>query len=84
MGNNVMCKVAGIGATKFKMHDGVVRTLKNARHVPNLKKNPISLGNLDIIGYCCTIEVGFLKVTKGILVALKGKMVGTFYELRVF
>jgi len=37
MGNNVQCNVSGIGTVKIKTHDGVVRTLSNVCHVPNLK-----------------------------------------------
>lgn len=43
MENNVSCKTIGIGNIKIKMFDGVVRTLVKIRHVPNLKKNLISL-----------------------------------------
>ena len=52
MGNNVVCKVVGIGAIKIRMHDGIVRTLSDVRHIPELKKNLISLGMLDSNG--CT------------------------------
>jgi hypothetical protein len=44
MGNNVACKIIGIGTIKIRMHDGIVRTLTNVRHIPDLKKNLISLG----------------------------------------
>lgn len=50
MGNDVSCKVIGMGSIKFKMFDGVVRTLENVRHVLELKKNLISLGALDTNG----------------------------------
>ena len=38
MGNNITCKVVGIGTVRIKMYDGVVRTLSDVRHVPDLKK----------------------------------------------
>ena len=47
MGNDASCKVAGIGNIKIKMFDGVVRTVCDVRHVPDLRKNLISLGTLD-------------------------------------
>ena len=50
MGNNMSCKVVGIGTIQIKMHDGIVRTLTGVRHVPELKKNLISLGILDSQG----------------------------------
>ena len=46
-GNDASCKVIGIGTIKIRMFDGVVRTLGEVRHVPDLRKNLISLGNLD-------------------------------------
>ena len=56
MGNNMPCKTIGIGSIKIKMHDGIVRTLSNVRHVPDLKKNLISLGTLDSNGYKFSAE----------------------------
>ena len=47
MRKNMSCKVIGIGAVRIKMHDRVVRTLTEVRHIPDLKKNLISLGILD-------------------------------------
>jgi hypothetical protein len=37
MGNDISCKSVGIGSIKIKMFDGIVRTLMDVRHVPNLK-----------------------------------------------
>ena len=39
MGNNAPCKIAGIGTVKIKMFDGVVRTLGDMRHIPDLERN---------------------------------------------
>ncbi|CAL9127782.1 unnamed protein product, partial [Musa textilis] len=50
MGNNAACDVIGKGTIRIKMHDGIVRTLTNVRHVPDLKKNLISLGTLEALG----------------------------------
>lgn len=51
MQNDAACKVVGIGAIKIKMFNGVIRTLTEVRHVPNLKKNSISLGTLHTLGH---------------------------------
>ena len=51
MGNDAICPVIGIGTVKIKMFDGVVRVLSNVRHVLDLRKNLISLGVLDDLGY---------------------------------
>ena len=39
---------------QIKMFDSVVRTLGDVRHVPDLKKNLISLGTLDSNGFTFT------------------------------
>ncbi|GJY33991.1 retrovirus-related pol polyprotein from transposon TNT 1-94 [Tanacetum coccineum] len=64
MGNDSPCKVVGIGTIRIKMHDGVVKTLTDVRHVPDLKKNLISLGVLDSKGFKYTSENGELRVSK--------------------
>ncbi|KAG8492943.1 hypothetical protein CXB51_010218 [Gossypium anomalum] len=58
MGNNVSCKITGVGTIKVKMFDGVVRTLNDVRHVPELKRNLISLSTLNSKGYRYTAESG--------------------------
>ena len=73
MGNNASCKVVGIGIIKIRMFDGVVYTLGDMRHVPNLKKNLISLSTLDSKGYKSTSESGLLKISKGSLRVMKGQ-----------
>ena len=72
MGNNVSCKVAGIGIVRIRMFDGVVCTLGDVRHVTDLKWNLISLSTLDVKGYKYTGEGGVLKISKGALVVMKG------------
>ena len=47
LGNNHECKVLGIGDIRLKMNDRSFRTLTAVRHVPELKGNLISLGELD-------------------------------------
>jgi len=43
-------KIVGIGTIKIKMHDGIVRTLTEVRHIPELKKNLFSTSGLNTIG----------------------------------
>nr|GEU50950.1 retrovirus-related Pol polyprotein from transposon TNT 1-94 [Tanacetum cinerariifolium] len=55
-----------------KMHDGVVRTLlTDVHHVPDLKKNLISLGVLDSKGFKYTSKNDVLRVSKGALLVMK-------------
>ena len=64
MGSDVSCKVAGIGNIRIKMFDGVVRALCDVRHIPDLRKNLISLGTLDCNGFSNKSTSGVMKVSK--------------------
>ncbi|KAK3034900.1 hypothetical protein RJ639_033263 [Escallonia herrerae] len=74
MGNNVACKVVGIGSIQIRMHDGIVRTLTDVRHVPELRKILISLGTLDSNGCSYRAVGGVMRIMKGALVVMKGHM----------
>ena len=82
MGNNAPCKVVGKGAVQIKMFDGIIRTLTNVRHVPDLKRNLVSLGTLDAQGCRFSAEGGVLKITKGALVVMKACRSGNLYVLQ--
>ncbi|KAA3479755.1 Integrase, catalytic core [Gossypium australe] len=60
----------------------IVRTLSNVKHMPNLKKNLVSLGTLDSNGYKIVIESNVLKVSCGALVLMRGQKVGSLYSLQ--
>uniref|UniRef100_A0A2N9HUM1 Integrase catalytic domain-containing protein n=1 Tax=Fagus sylvatica TaxID=28930 RepID=A0A2N9HUM1_FAGSY len=82
MGNDASCKVIGIGTIKIKMFDNVVRTLGEVRHVPEMKKNLISLGTLDSKGYSYKSEHGIMNVSKGAMVVMRGQRINdNIYKL---
>ena len=83
MGNNAQCNVTEIVIVKIKIHDGVVRTLSNLRHVPKLKRNLIPLGTLKSKGCKYSAEGGVVKVSKGSRILLKGLRQGSLYILQV-
>ena len=68
MGNNAICRVIG---NKLKLHDNSILELKQVKHVPDLKRNLISLGMLDQIGCVVKVQQGIISVVKGSLVLLK-------------
>ena len=49
-------EIAGIDTIKIKMFDGTIRTIKEVRHVNGLKKNLLSLGQMDSHGYKIHVE----------------------------
>ena len=82
MGNDVSCKTIGIGTVKIKMHDGIIRTLTEVRHVLELKKNLISIGIMDGKGFKCSTENGDMKIQKGSTMVMKGIKRGNLYILQ--
>ncbi|KAI3718292.1 hypothetical protein L6452_19156 [Arctium lappa] len=73
MGNNVTCPIIGQGTIRIRMHDGVTRTLGNVKHVPELRRNLISLSSFDENGYKFLGKGGAIKVKRRALVAMKAQ-----------
>jgi len=71
IGNDVVCKTADINNIRVRMFEGQVQTLRNVRHIPDLKKNLLSLGPLKAQGYKFSCANGGIKVTKGSMMILK-------------
>ena len=78
IGNTIMGRV--VVATLMESST-YVRVLSNVRHVPDLRKNLISLGVLDDLGYSYSSKGGIMKVTKGALMVMKGQKISTLYRL---
>ena len=80
LGNNETCKVVGIGNVTLKLN-GVTRTLHGVRHVLELRRNLISIGMLDKQGFVPRVEGGVIKITKGSIVFMRGKLENGLYLL---
>lgn len=59
----------------------LVRTLKDVRYVPSLKRNLISLGTLHASGFSFKVEDGRIKVLQGALVVRRGIRKNGLYML---
>jgi hypothetical protein len=82
MGNDAACTIIGMRTIKIKMSDGVVRTLEEVRHIPDMRKNLISLGTLDSKGYSYKSENGIMKVSKGAMIVMTGQKISSnIYKL---
>ena len=81
MANNTASRVVGKGSVRFRMADGRSVTLTEVRHVPNLRKNLISMGMLDSKGCSFEASGGTLRVSKGNKEMLRGKKTGGLYRL---
>ncbi|CAM8916933.1 unnamed protein product [Rhodiola kirilowii] len=73
--------MAGIVSVRLRMEDGQEVLLPEVRYVPELKRNLISLGMLDKQGYTFKAENGTMKVTKGLLIIMKGVRMNGIYVL---
>ncbi|KAH9802840.1 retrovirus-related pol polyprotein from transposon TNT 1-94-like protein [Citrus sinensis] len=76
MGNDHALEITGIGTIKIKMFDGTIRTIGEVRHVNGLKKNILSLGQMDSHGYETHVENEIMKIVKGALVLMKAGKIG--------
>ena len=56
------------------MHDGIIRTLEGVRHIPDLGRNLISVSTFDNECYKYSGGGGVLRITKGSLVVMKGRL----------
>src|SRR3954471_18679510 len=81
MGNDAECNVIGTGNIRMRMFDGQVRTLSNVRHVPDMRKNLLSLGALEAQGFRFSGEGGVIKVSKGSMTVFKGERVANLYRM---
>ena len=61
------------------MFDGVIRALCDVRHVPDMRKNLISLGTLDGNYFNYKSANGEMKVRKCAMTTMKGKEAGREY-----
>ena len=80
MGNTSYSKIVGIGDVCIQTDVGCSLTLRDVRHVPDLCLNLISGVALDQEGYVNYFGNGKWKLTKGSLVAARGKVRSTLYR----
>jgi hypothetical protein len=62
------------------MFDGAVKTLCNVKHILDLRKNLISLGTLNYNGFSFKSEGGVIKVSKYVMIMMKGQRFYVFID----
>jgi transposase InsO family protein len=72
-------EIIGKGDVRVKTPNGSTLTLHGVRHIPGLKRNLLSVGQLDEEGYEVTFGCSTWKITKGAMVLARGKKEGTLY-----
>ncbi|GFY84998.1 hypothetical protein Acr_03g0017720 [Actinidia rufa] len=81
MVNNTTSRVVGKGSVRFCMEDKKSVNLTKVRHVPNLRKNLISIGMLDLKGCISDASGGTLRIFKENKKMLWGKKTEGLYRL---
>ncbi|RVW19901.1 Retrovirus-related Pol polyprotein from transposon TNT 1-94 [Vitis vinifera] len=71
--------VVGLGDVRISLPNGSVWLLEKVRHIPDLRRNLISVGQLDDEGHAILFVSSTWKVTKGARVLAHGKKTGTLY-----
>ncbi|KAL6317904.1 hypothetical protein AAG906_030811 [Vitis piasezkii] len=71
--------VVGLGDVQISLPNGSVWLLEKVRHILDLRRNLISVGQLDDEGHAILFVDGTWKVTKGARVLARGKKTGTLY-----
>lgn len=71
--------MVSVGSVLVKLSNGVIKTLENVRHVPDLQRNLIFHSTLYEQGYVCKIRNGIMKISEGALIVTLGiKMHGLY------
>ena len=81
MGNDTICQIVGIGSIRFKVHNGKVILLTDVRHISGLKRNLISISQLDKRNLSYKGSKGVIEIYKNDACFLKGHLSGGLYYL---
>ena len=71
--------VVGLGDARISLPNGFVWLMEKVRHIPDLRRNLISVGQLDDEGHAILFVGDTWKVTKGVRVLARGKKTGILY-----
>ena len=77
MVDGIALDVVSMGDVWILLPNGSVWLLEKVQHIPNLRRNLISVGQLDDEGHEILFVGGTWKVTKGVRVLACGKKTGT-------
>ena len=81
LGDDSPTSIIGCGGVKLKLKDGRIRTLPGVLHIPNLARNLISVGKMDVAGVKTVCGDGGCKMVRGSMVLMRGVRYGTLYKL---
>lgn len=73
MGDDHALEITSISTVKIKMFDGTIRTIEGVCHIKSLKKNLLSLEQIDNNGCKNHVENEIIKIVKSTLVLIKAE-----------
>ncbi|XP_020262775.1 uncharacterized protein LOC109838767 [Asparagus officinalis] len=76
--NNEPCNIIRKGEVQIQMK-GSKWTLKNVRHMPKLKRNLVSMGQLGVEGYVSTFTGDSWRISNGMMIVAQDNKLGTLY-----
>ena len=79
LADGIALDVVGMGDVWILLPNGFVWLLEKVQHIPDLRRNLISVGQLDNEGHAILFVAGTCKVIKGFRVLACGKKTGTLY-----
>ena len=79
LADSIALDVVGMGDIRILLPNGSVWLLEKVRHIPDLRRNLISVRQLDDEGHAILFVGGTWKVTKGVRLLACGKKTGTLY-----
>ncbi|KAL2239399.1 UNVERIFIED_CONTAM: Retrovirus-related Pol polyprotein from transposon TNT 1-94 [Sesamum indicum] len=79
LADNKPLKIVGKGDVRIKSTNGSCWTLHDVRHIPGLKRNLISVGQLDSDGFHTTFGDAKWKISRGAMTLARGLKSGTLY-----
>ncbi|RVW19193.1 Retrovirus-related Pol polyprotein from transposon TNT 1-94 [Vitis vinifera] len=83
MGNDGLAKAIGMGDVRLETSNGTMLTLKNVKHIPDIRMNLISTRKLDDEGLCNTFRDSQWKLTRGSMVITKENKSSSLYLMQV-
>ena len=81
LGDDHTVESRGCGTVRLNTNGGSIKMLKNVRYVPNLRRNLISTGTLDKLGYLHKGGASIVSFYKGDKLAIKGNLKNGLYVL---
>ena len=81
LGDDSPASIIGRGRVKLKLKDGRIRTLPGVLSIPNLARNLISIGKMDVASAKTVCGDGGCKMVRGSMVLMRGFWYGNLYKL---